>query len=158
MMAHIFQITIGQTFSGGLIDFILFGIMQGEAKTNWLYVPLIGVPWFFLYYFSFKYLIEKYNFKTPGREEDLSAIPKKDLSDAEQTQLILLGLGGRENIDSMDCCITRLRVTVKEALLVSEEILMSSGAKGVLQHGVGVQIIYGPQVVVIKNRLEEATS
>ena len=158
MMAHIFQITIGQTFSGGLIDFILFGIMQGDAKTNWIYVPLIGVPWFFLYYFSFKYLIEKYNFKTPGRDEDLSLNPEKALSDAEQTQLIISGLGGRENIDSMDCCITRLRVTVKEALLVSEEILMSSGAKGVLQHGVGVQIIYGPQVAVIKNRLEEAMS
>ena len=71
MLAHIFKITIGQTFSGGLIDFILFGIMQGDTKTNWIYVPLIGVPWFFLYYFSFKFLIEKYNFKTPGREDEL---------------------------------------------------------------------------------------
>ncbi len=157
MMAHIFQITIGQTFSGGLIDFILFGILQGEAKTNWIYVPLVGVPWFFLYYFSFKFLIEKYNFKTPGRdEEDLSINSGKVLSDAEQTQLILSGLGGRENIVELDCCITRLRVTVKDAKLVSENVLMESGAQGFLQHGVGVQIIYGPQVSVIKNKLEDA--
>lgn len=155
MMAHICQITIGQTFSGGLIDFILFGIMQGEAKTNWLYVPLIGVPWFFLYYFSFKFLIEKYDFKTPGRDEDLLA-SKKVLSDAEQTQLILSGLGGRENIVELDSCITRLRVTVKDSSKVDEKLLKESGAQGVLQHGVGVQIIYGPQVTIIKNNLEEA--
>ena len=154
MLAHIFQITIGQTFSGGLIDFILFGIAQGEAKTNWLFVPLIGVPWFFLYYFSFKYLIEKYDYKTPGREENLSE--EKILNDAEQTQLILSGLGGKENIAEWDCCITRLRVTVKDAAVVNEEILKKSGAHGVIKQGVGVQIIYGVQVAKIKNNLEEA--
>ena len=157
MMAHIFQITIGQTFSGGLIDFILFGILQGADKTNWVYVPLIGVPWFFLYYFSFKFLIEKYNLKTPGRDEDLSAT-ENALTDAEQTRLIFDGLGGKENIDDLDCCITRLRVTVKDGSLVNEETLKRSGAQGVLQHGVGVQIIYGPQVAVIKNRLDEKLS
>ena len=155
MLAHIFQITIGQTFSGGLIDFILFGIMQGNVKTNWIYVPLIGVPWFFLYYFSFKFLIEKYDFKTPGREEDLLT-EQKVLSDAEQTQLILSGLGGRENIEDLDNCITRLRVTVKDASLVNEEILKTSGAQGIIKQGVGVQIIYGLRVNNIKNNLEEA--
>ena len=155
MMAHIFQITIGQTFSGGLIDFILFGILQGVDKTNWLYVPLIGVPWFFLYYFSFKFLIEKYDLKTLGRDEDLTA---SALTDAEQTRLIIDGLGGKENIDDLDCCITRLRVTVKDGSLVNKETLKQSGAQGVLQHGVGVQIVYGPQVVVIKNRLDEELS
>ena len=153
MLAHIFQITIGQTFSGGLIDFILFGILQGEDKTNWLYVPLIGVPWFFLYYFLFKYFIEKYDFKTPGREEMTEA--DKNLSDAEQASLIFAGLGGQKNIMELDCCITRLRVTVKDSSLINEKILMSSGAKGVVQHGIGVQIIYGPQVAVIKNKLAE---
>ena len=74
MMAHIFQITIGQTFSGGLIDFILFGILQGNAKTNWIYVPIIGAVWFSLYYFSFKFLIEKFDLKTPGRAEDTDKI------------------------------------------------------------------------------------
>ena len=154
MMAHIFQITIGQTFSGGLIDFILFGIAQGEDKTNWMYVPVIGVVWFFVYYFSFKFLIEKYDYKTPGRDEDL--LEEKFLSDAEQTQLILSGLGGKGNISDLDCCITRLRVTVNDASLVSEEILKSSGAQGIIRQGVGVQIVYGLQVNNIKNNLEEA--
>ncbi|MBR0290275.1 MAG: PTS transporter subunit EIIC, partial [Selenomonadaceae bacterium] len=154
MMAHIFQITIGQTFSGGLIDFILFGIAQGEDKTNWMYVPVIGVVWFFVYYFSFKFLIEKYDYKTPGRDEDL--LEEKVLSDAEQTQLILSGLGGKGNISDLDCCITRLRVTVNDASLVSEEILKSSGAQGIIRQGVGVQIVYGLQVNNIKNNLEEA--
>ena len=154
MLAHIFQITIGQTFSGGLIDFILFGIAQGEAKTNWLYVPLIGVPWFFLYYFSFKFLIEKYNYKTPGRDEDL--LEEKVLSDDEQTKLIISGLGGRENISDFDCCITRLRVTVKDASLVNDETLKSSGSHGIIKQGVGVQIVYGMHVTNIKNNLDEA--
>ncbi len=154
MLAHIFQITIGQTFSGGLIDFILFGIAQGEAKTNWMYVPLIGIPWFFLYYFSFKYLIEKYNFKTPGREEDLSE--EKVLSDAEQIKLILAGLGGKENIIDFDCCITRLRVTINDVSRVKEKILKASGAQGTIIQGKGVQIVYGLRVANIKNNLEEA--
>ena len=78
------------------------------------------------------------------------------MSDAEQTQLILSGLGGRENIKDLDNCITRLRVTVKDAALVNEEILKTSGAKGIIKQGVGVQIVYGVQVVNIKNNLEEA--
>lgn len=154
MLAHIFQITIGQTFSGGLIDFILFGILQGEAKTNWIYVPMIGIPWFFLYYFSFKFLIERFNFKTPGREDD-STDSDKNLTDNEQNELIISGLGGKNNILDLDCCITRLRVTVKDENLINEELLNKSGAKGVIKRGKGVQIIYGTQVVGIKNRLEE---
>ena len=154
MLAHIFQITIGQTFSGGLIDFILFGILQGADKTNWIYVPIIGVFWFMLYYFSFKFLIEKYNFKTPGRDEEL--FTAQVLTDAEQIEKIFAGLGGRKNIDELDSCITRLRVTVKDAALVNEEILMASGAQGVIAHGVGVQIVYGTRANIIKNKLEEA--
>ncbi len=68
MVAHILHITIGQTFSGGLIDFLLFGVLQGEAKTNWMYVPIVGIPWFFLYYFTFRYLINRFGWLTPGRE------------------------------------------------------------------------------------------
>jgi PTS system maltose and glucose-specific IIC component len=70
MLAHMLHITIGQTFSGGFIDFVLFGILQGEAKTNWMFVPLVGVPWFFLYYFTFRYLINRFDFATPGREKE----------------------------------------------------------------------------------------
>ena len=154
MLAHIFQITIGQTFSGGLIDFILFGILQGEAKTNWLYVLPIGAIWFCLYYFSFKFLIEKFNIKTPGRDEELSAA--QTMTDAEQIEKIFAGLGGRKNIEELDSCITRLRITVKDAALVNEKILKESGAQGVIASGVGVQIVYGTKANIIKNKLEEA--
>lgn len=118
-------------------------------------MPPIGVIWFFLYYFSFKFLIEKYDFKTPGREDDSVSDSEKNFSDSEQTQLILDGLGGKDNIEDLDCCITRLRVTVKDAALVSDEKLTASGAKGVIKRGVGIQVIYGPQVIAIKNRLDE---
>jgi len=157
MIAHILQITIGQTFSGGFIDFILFGILQGADKTNWVLVPLVGVPWFFLYYFSFKYLIIKFDFKTLGREdaEDLAVESAVPADHAEKSGLIIKGLGGLANIIELDCCATRLRVTVKDSSKVSEALLKESGARGVLQSGKGVQIIYGPQVTIIKNELEE---
>ena len=155
MLAHMLQITIGQTFSGGCIDFILFGVAQGVGKTNWIYVPIVGVLWFFMYYFSFKYLIEKYDFQTPGRGEKILS-GNESIDAAEQVKLIFSGLGGRANILHLDCCATRLRVTVKNPDLVDEEILSSSGAQGVIQKGVGVQVIYGPHVTVIKNRLEDS--
>jgi PTS system maltose and glucose-specific IIC component len=155
MIAHMLQITIGQTFSGGFIDFILFGILQGTAKTNWILVPIVGIPWFFLYYFSFRYLIVKFNFKTLGREdaemESVAVLSK----DAARPELILRGLGDRDNIVDLDCCATRLRVTVKDGKKVSERILKESGAVGVLISGNGVQVIYGPQVTVIKSEIEE---
>ena len=161
MLAHIFSITIGQTFSGGCIDFILFGILQGVDKTNWIYVPMIGIPWFFLYYFSFRFLITKFNLKTPGREDEtddepVAAAMPQGSGDALRTQLIIDGLGGRENIVEVDCCATRLRVTVKDGKKVSERLLKESGSRGVLQSGTGVQVIYGPQVTIINNELEEA--
>ena len=155
MIAHMLQITIGQTFSGGCIDFIMFGVEQGVDKTNWVYVPIVGVLWFGLYYFSFKYLIEKYDFQTPGRGEKILA-DNESIDAEEQVKLIFSGLGGRANIAYLDCCATRLRVTIKNPETVSEEILLSSGAQGVIQQGVGVQVIYGPHVTIIKNRLEDS--
>ncbi|WP_044642440.1 maltose/glucose-specific PTS transporter subunit IIC [Risungbinella massiliensis] len=158
MMAHIFQITIGQTFSGGFIDFILFGVLQGTAKTNWIYVPIIGVVWFFLYYITFRFLIVKFNVKTPGREDEntstntTSSTASTKSSRAEQ---IVAGLGGKENIKDVDCCATRLRVTVLDGSKVSEEKIKETNPNGVIVRGNGVQVIYGPQVTIIKNEVEE---
>lgn len=157
MIAHVLQITIGQTFSGGFIDFILFGVLQGTDKTNWVMVPIVGIPWFFLYYFSFSYLIQKFDFKTLGRE-DVESILDESSALAKHTAksgLVIQGLGGIMNIVEFDCCATRLRVTVKDGSLVNESLLKESGARGILQRGRGVQIIYGPQVTIIKNELEE---
>jgi len=153
MMAHIFKITIGQTFSGGFIDFILFGILQGNDKTNWMFVPLIGIPWFFVYYFLFTFFIKKFDLKTPGREDDEETTVLT--GSAERAQRIIDALGGKENLVNVDCCATRLRVTVNEPGSVNEELLKKTGAKGILMKGKGIQIIYGPQVTIIKNEISE---
>lgn len=151
MMADIFNITIGQTFSGGFIDYLLFGVLQGNAKTNFLLVLPIGVIWFLIYYFIFKYLIVKFNFKTPGREDE-SMIDEVDPS--ERAVTIIKGLGEAENIDTVDCCATRLRITLKDNALIDESMIMTTGAKGIIQKGNGIQIIYGPHVTNIKNDIE----
>ncbi|WP_412890101.1 maltose/glucose-specific PTS transporter subunit IIC [Bacillus sp. 1P06AnD] len=155
MMAHIFHITIGQTFSGGFIDYILFGVLQGNAKTNFIWVPLIGIVWFALYYVTFRMLIVKFNFKTPGREEEQLGGNEITVSASERAGTITKGLGGVANIADVDCCATRLRVTVLDHQLVDEDILRSTGAKGVIQKGNGIQVIYGPHVTIIKNEVEE---
>lgn len=154
MLAHIFQITIGQTFYGGLIDFLLFGVLQGNAKTHWMTVILIGVVWFFLYYFTFKFLILKFNFKTPGRTDELEVAEKREKPEGRALNIIN-ALGGEENLVNVDNCATRLRVTVKDGTKVNEPALKETGSKGVLVKGNGVQVIYGPQVTVIKNEVTE---
>lgn len=173
MIAHMLNIAVGLTFSGGILDLTLFGILQGNAKTSWLRIIPVGIIYFFLYYFIFSFLIKKFDFKTPGREEDdeetklyrksdylakkdgagnaaAAAAPEDELSDT-----IMHGLGGKKNISDVDCCATRLRVTVHNADLVNDAILKSTGASGVVHKGTGVQIIYGPKVTVIKSNLED---
>lgn len=170
MLVHIFDVGVGQTFSGSLIDLILFGVLQGNEKTNWINIILIGVPLFPIYYFTFRTLIKKFNFKTPGREEsskDVKLYTRKDYKESKgientnednndiTSELIIKGLGGKDNISYLDCCATRLRVTVIDPSLVDKDILKSSGAKAVIQKVTGIQVIYGPQVSVIKSNLEE---
>ena len=169
MLMHILKVGVGMTFSGGLIDLTLFGIMQGNAKTNWIMVVVVGVVYFIAYYLIFSVLIKKLDLKTPGREDDDSEVKlytRKDLeaknnetatntTSDNRSELIAKGLGGKANISDVDCCATRLRCTVHDASLVSEEILNSTGAKGVVKKGNGIQVIYGPQVTVIKSNLED---
>lgn len=152
MMADIFNITIGQTFSGGFIDYILFGILQGNEKTNFLYVIPIGIVWFGLYYFIFKLLIIKMNFKTPGREDEQMNV---SVGKSERAETIIEALGGKANINVVDCCATRLRVTLYDSGKLNETQLKMTEAKGVIKQGNGVQIVYGPHVTSIKNEIEE---
>ncbi len=173
MLMHVFRVGVGMTFSGGLIDLFLFGILQGNAKTNWLWIVVVGIFYFIVYYLIFRFLIQKMDLKTPGRgrEEDIKLYSRKDVeakSSGESkrdgrvvsagellSQDICLGLGGVKNISDIDCCATRLRCTVYQADLVSDAILKQTGASGVIHKGNGVQIIYGPRVTVIKSDLEE---
>ena len=168
MLMHLLNVGVGMTFSGGLIDLTLFGILQGNEKTNWLMIPLVGAAYFIVYFFLFRFLIRRRNYATPGREEGEEEVKlytradynekknaKKSGEDHTVSQMILEGLGGRENITTLDCCATRLRVTVKDESLVSDDLLKASGARGVIRRGGGVQVVYGPQVSVIKSELED---
>lgn len=166
MLMHILKVGVGMTFSGGLIDLSLFGIMQGNAKTNWIMVVVVGIVYFFAYFFIFSFFIKKMDLKTPGREDEgeIKLYTRKDVEEKKETAtssgndelspLITRGLGGKQNISDVDCCITRLRCTVKNPELVDEEQLKATGAKGVIKKGNGVQVVYGPQVTVIKSDLE----
>lgn len=171
MIAHMLNIAVGLTFSGGLLDFFLFGILQGNEKTSWVRVIPVGIIYFFLYYFIFRVLITKFDFKTPGREDDDAETKlytkadvnarkenqKEEVSEGKDTvsATITRGLGGKKNISDVDCCATRLRCTVVDASLVNDEVLRGTGATGVVHKGNGVQIIYGPHVTVIKSDLED---
>lgn len=195
MIAHMLNIAVGLTFSGGFLDFFFFGILQGNGKTGWLRVIPVGIIYFFLYYFIFKFLIRKFDFKTPGREDDDTETKlytkadvnarreNKNSGDADSTnnnlndtnagnsnssnrgnaktnsdtvsENITRGLGGKRNISDVDCCATRLRCTVYNADLINDSLLKSTGASGVIHKGNGVQVIYGPNVTVIKSNLED---
>ncbi len=160
MIMHILNVGVGMTFSGGVIDLFLFGILQGNDKTNWLNVIWVGIIYFAVYYFIFRYLIKRYNFVTPGREDDeadTKLYTRKDVNAAKEDKspLILEGLGGKDNLVNVDCCATRLRVTVKDSSKVNDNLLRQSGASGIIKSGSGVQVIYGPRVTVIKSNFED---
>ena len=173
MIAHILNIAVGLTFSGGFLDLLLFGILQGNAKTSWIRIIPVGIIYFFLYYFIFSFLIKKLDLKTPGREdndEETKLYTKADVnarkagnteagatagSEDSLSAEITRGLGGSANIEDVDCCATRLRCTVSNPDLVNDGILKATGASGVVHRGQGVQVIYGPSVTVIKANLED---
>ena len=173
MLMHIMKVAVGMTFSGGLIDMTLFGILQGQSKTNWIGIVIAGIGYFVVYYFLFSFLIKKFNLKTPGREDDANAEVKlytkadvnakkgkesskgANASDDELSIAIVHGLGGKSNIESVDNCITRLRCVVVDSKKVKDDVLKATGAAGVIKSGSGVQVIYGPKVSIIKSNLEE---
>lgn len=179
MLMHILNVGVGMTFSGGIIDLTLFGILQGNDKTNWIWIPVVGVAYFFIYYFLFKFTIARMKLKTPGREDDDEETKLYGRSDvdaktglntsigsgstaegggapahSEDTILaanVVKGLGGLDNITDVDNCITRLRTEVKDSSIVDQKLLKATGAAGVMISGKGVQVIYGPRVTVVAN-------
>ena len=170
MLMHILNVGVGMTFSGGLIDLVLFGVMQGNAKTHWVWVVVVGAVYFVLYYIIFRFMISKFDYKTPGRDdaEEVKLYTRADVNarsaasgstapagDDPVSALIVEGLGGTDNLSDVDCCATRLRCTVKDAALVRQDVLKASGASGVICKGNGIQVVYGPKVAVIKAKLED---
>ena len=172
MLMHVFNVGVGMTFSGGLIDMFLFGVLQGNAKTNWIWIVIVGIGYFVVYYFLFSFLIKKLDLKTPGRDdsEEVKLYRRSDVEARKNggagagaqastedalSEAICNGLGGKKNISDVDCCATRLRCTVYKAELVNDAMLKATGASGIVHKGNGVQIIYGPRVTVIKSNLED---
>ena len=169
MLMHILNVGVGMTFSGGLIDLVLFGVMQGNAKTHWVWVVVVGAVYFVLYYIIFRFMISKFDYKTPGRDdaEEVKLYTRADVNARNAASgsvpagndpvsaMIVEGLGGAANLTDVDCCATRLRCTVNDAALVKQDVLKASGASGVICKGNGVQVVYGPKVAVIKAKLED---
>ena len=144
MLMHMLNVGIGMTFSGGFLDFFLFGILQGNTKTSWLYVIPVGILYFIVYFIVFRVMILKFNYQTPGHEKD-NATPVNNADN--KSQQILDGLGGLENISDLSCCATRLRVTLHRPSKLNKQKLLANGD--------GVQIVYGPEVTVIHARLQD---
>lgn len=152
MLMHILNVGIGMTFSGGFLDFFLFGILQGNTKTSWLHVIPVGILYFIVYFIIFRVMILKFNYQTPGHEKD-NAVPVNNADN--KSQQILDGLGGLENISDLSCCATRLRVTLHRPSKLNKEKLLATGAAAVVANGDGVQVVYGPEVTVIHARLQD---
>ena len=180
MLMHMLNVGIGMTFSGGFLDFFLFGILQGNAKTSWLHVIPVGILYFIGYFVIFRVMILKFNYQTPGREIDNAAVvpdgtsaicpddaanvqpmSAKDQSNTvpagkkARNQQILAGLGGLNNITDLSCCATRLRITLQNPEKLNREKLLATGAAAVVANGNGVQVIYGPEVTVIHAELQD---
>ena len=182
MLMDILNVFIGMTFSGGLIDFTLFGLLPAGAgvPTHWLRLILVGIVYAVVYYFLFLFMIKKFNLKTPGREDSdeevklyskadyqaKAGIPQADIKEEnkgakgtkneiqEKAPAVLAALGGEENIVSVDACITRLRVDVKNKANVNKDELKALGAAGVVEVGNGIQAIFGAKADAYKNEIK----
>ena len=177
---HILGIAMGTTFSDGLIDFILYGVLPGQAKTNWMMMLPLFAVFAVIYFITFKFFIMKWDLKTPGREaddEEVKMMSKADYQkatgvgvagggagsaalanltpDQQKSAVILSGVGGVDNVTEIDCCATRLRLTLVDGTKVNEGILKSTGAGGVVIKGNAIQVIYGPSVTIVKANFEE---
>ena len=167
MLMYVLNVAVGITFSRGIIDFTFFGLLQGPAKTSYYWILILGPVYAVVYYFVFKTLILKFNIPTPGRGDSENKLyTRKDYNESknkgeagqgqELIDDIVTALGGADNIDNIDACITRLRVTVKDASKVSDDARWKElQAKGVLRSGNGVQVVYGTQAEIYKNKIRE---
>ncbi|URQ77514.1 PTS transporter subunit EIIC [Erysipelothrix rhusiopathiae] len=157
MLMHILSVGVGLTFSGGLLDLILYGILPGNQMTHWIPIVAVGLIYGLIYYFVFTFAIKKFDLKTPGREKNgnVQLYTKKDLKDKEDVSaLIVEALGGQGNIVTVDNCATRLRIEVTDANRVNKDQLSQTGAAGSLISGNTVQVIYGPKVTNIKTKID----
>ena len=154
MIMHILNVKIGMTFSGGLIDYILFGLINPQTHA-WIVIP-VGLVFAAVYYFGFRFAIRKFNLMTPGREpdDDQNQAPTGKTGSSDLAANILEAMGGKNNITHLDACITRLRVSVKDIKNVNKDQLKRLGAAGVLEVGDNIQAIFGPRSETIKGQMK----
>ena len=166
-VADVLNINIGNTFSGGVIDYTLFGVLQGQDRTHWLYVLVVGAIWFVLYYLLFRFLITRFKVATPGHLEDTMAKdavePGTELKVEgsgnaleDEAAQVVTALGGPGNLEEVDACITRLRVSVKDPALVDKPALRRLGAADVFEVSGGVQAVFGAKAILYKNVINES--
>ncbi|KXG44714.1 glucose-specific PTS transporter subunit IIBC [Tepidibacillus decaturensis] len=151
MIMHILNVKIGMTFSGGVIDYILFGVLPN--RTNWWLVIPVGLVFSVIYYFGFRFAIRTWNLRTPGRELDEEQVQGTEKA-GNLAVGVLKGLGGKENIANLDACITRLRVSVHDISKVNKDLLKQLGAAGVLEVGNNIQAIFGPKSDQLKEQIK----
>ncbi len=157
MVMQILNVKIGMTFSGGVIDFLLFGVLPNRSDW-WLVIP-VGLIFAVIYYFGFRFAIKKFNLMTPGREEvtEEEGTPSSATT-SELPYEVLKALGGKENLTNLDACITRLRVSVNEVDKVQKDTLKKLGASGVMTMGNNIQAIFGPRSDQIKSQMQDIIS
>ncbi|MHC3662960.1 PTS transporter subunit EIIC [Streptococcus suis] len=160
LVADLLQIRIGNSFSGGLIDYLIFGVFQGNDKTNWIYVIPVGLLWAAVYYLVFKFLVTKFHVLVPGMESSDQALhSEKVLSNGSSLRdnaiAIIDALGGADNIEHVTACATRLRVSLRNSGLVDKGVIQSIGATAVLDVKGGIQAIFGGKAILYSQEINQ---
>ncbi|MFI3069521.1 PTS transporter subunit EIIC [Streptococcus suis] len=160
LVADLLQIRIGNSFSGGLIDYLIFGVFQGNDKTNWIYVIPVGLLWAAVYYLVFKFLVTKFHVLVPGMESSNQAShSEKVLSNGSSLRdnaiAIIDALGGADNIENVTACATRLRVSLRNSGLVDKGVIQSIGATAVLDVKGGIQAIFGGKAILYSQEINQ---
>ncbi|HEM3525767.1 TPA: PTS transporter subunit EIIC [Streptococcus suis] len=160
LVADLLQIRIGNSFSGGLIDYLIFGVFQGNDKTNWIYVIPVGLLWAAVYYLVFKFLVTKFHVLVPGMESsDQASHSEKVLSNGSSLRdnaiAIIYALGGADNIENVTACATRLRVSLRNSGLVDKGVIQSIGATAVLDVKGGIQAIFGGKAILYSQEINQ---
>ncbi|HEM2865551.1 PTS transporter subunit EIIC [Streptococcus suis] len=160
LVADLLQIRIGNSFSGGLIDYLIFGVFQGNDKTNWIYVIPVGLLWAVVYYLVFKFLVTKFHVLVPGMESsDQASHSEKVLSNGSSLRdnaiAIIDALGGADNIENVTACATRLRVSLRNSGLVDKGVIQSIGATAVLDVKGGIQAIFGGKAILYSQEINQ---